>query len=215
MRLNRAETALMNNRVRAAIQRRFEAARLLQLGGPVPAGAALEIGCGRGVGAELVLDLFEAATVDAFDLDPRMVQLARTRLRPRGARARLWVGDATAIPVPDASYDAVFDFGIVHHVPRWRLALAEVERVLKPGGRFYAEEVLVAFLGHPLVKRLFEHPEADRFDDEAFRAALRESGLELRGSSRLLRSFAWFVAEKPVARGMPPARLRRSRAPRS
>ena len=36
----------------------------------------------------------------------------------------------------------MFDFGIIHHVPQWRRALAEVARVLKPGGRFYAEEVL-------------------------------------------------------------------------
>ncbi len=196
MRLNPAETALMNNPVRALIQRRFEAARLLRLGGRIPAGAALEMGCGRGVGAELVLDAFGADTVDAFDLDPKMVDLARKRLRRRGPRARLWVGDATAIPVPDGSYDAVFDFGIIHHIPRWRLALAEVGRVLKPGGRFYAEEVLAAFLRNPLVRRFLEHPQADRFDAEMFRAALRESGLELRASARLGQAFAWFVADK-------------------
>ena len=196
MRLNRAETALMNNPVRALIQRRFEAARLLRLGGRIPAGAALEMGCGRGVGAELVFDAFGADTVDAFDLDPKMVDLARKRLRRRGPRARLWVGDATAIPVPDGSYDAVFDFGIIHHIPRWRLALAEVGRVLKPGGRFYAEEVLAAFLRNPLVRRFLEHPQADRFDAEMFRAALRESGLELRASARLGQAFAWFVADK-------------------
>src|SRR3990172_241867 len=112
MLLNRVEYMLMNNPVRAAIQRGFEAPRLLRLGGPLGGGAALEVGCGRGVGAELILDLFGAATVDAFDLDPSMVARARKRLHPRGARARLWVGDVTAIAVPDATYDAVFDFGI-------------------------------------------------------------------------------------------------------
>ena len=83
MRLNRAEYALMNNPIRAALQRHFEAARLLRLGGPLGGGAALEMGCGRGVGVELVLDVFGAETVDAFDLDPRMIELARTRLRSR------------------------------------------------------------------------------------------------------------------------------------
>jgi ubiquinone/menaquinone biosynthesis C-methylase UbiE len=47
----------------------------------------------------------------------------------------------TAIAVPDSRYDAVFDFGIIHHVPDWRAAVAEVARVLRPQGRFYAEEV--------------------------------------------------------------------------
>ena len=72
MLLNRIEFALMNNPVRAASQRFFEASRLVRMGGRMNGGRALEIGCGRGVGAEIVLDLFGAAGVDAFDMDPRM-----------------------------------------------------------------------------------------------------------------------------------------------
>jgi len=197
MLLNRVEYALMNNPLRAAIQRHFEAARLLCMGGPMEGGAALEIGCGRGVGAQLILDVFRAQVVDAFDLDPRMVAHARKRLEPRGARARFWVGDATSIAAPDATYDAVFDFGIVHHIPRWRMALAEVRRVLKPGGRFYAEEVLRAFIQHPITRRLLEHPQADRFDRQAFHTALTEVGLDVTNAMDLRSSVAWFVADKP------------------
>ena len=199
MLLNRVEYMLMNNPVRAAIQRGFEAPRLLRMGGPLGGGAALEVGCGRGVGAELILDLFGAATVDAFDLDPSMVARARKRLRPRGARAHLWVGDVTAIAVPDSTYDAVFDFGIIHHVPNWRTALAEVRRVLKPGGRFYAEEVLRRFLAHPVTRALLEHPQQDRFDLYAFLEGLREAGLTPGASQRWGGSVAWFVAARPAA----------------
>lgn len=197
MLLNRIEYALMNNPVRAAVQRRFEAARLLDMGGPMRGGAALEVGCGRGVGAEIILDRFGADTVDGFDLDPRMVEQARARLAPRGTRARFWVGDVTAIPVADASYDAVFDFGIIHHVPDWRRALAEVRRVLAPGGRFYAEEVLARFILNPVVRHLLEHPEEDRFDRAGFSAALARAGLEPVGESDVLGLFGWFVATKP------------------
>jgi ubiquinone/menaquinone biosynthesis C-methylase UbiE len=140
VRLNAIETALMNNPVRAAIQRRSEAERLLAMGGRMRGGRALEVGCGRGVGVELILDVFGAGEVDAFDLDPRMVERARGRLRRRKEPIRLWVGDATAITAPDGHYDAVFDFGIVHHVPDWRTALREIHRVLRPRGRFYAED---------------------------------------------------------------------------
>jgi ubiquinone/menaquinone biosynthesis C-methylase UbiE len=197
MLLNRIEYALMNNPVRAAVQRHFEAARLLAMGGPMRGGAALEVGCGRGVGAEIVLDRFGADTVDGFDLDPRMVAQARARLAPRGGRTRFWVGDVTAIPVADASYAAVFDFGIIHHVPDWRRALAEVRRVLKPGGRFYAEEVLARFILNPVVRRLLDHPEQDRFDRAGFSSALAATGLEPAGENDVLGWFGWFVATKP------------------
>lgn len=197
MLLNRFEYALMNNPVRAALQRHFEAGRLLGLGGPCPGATALEIGCGRGVGVEIILDRFGARHVDAFELDPRMIARARARLRERLHQVRLWEGDAEAIAAADARYDAVFDFGVVHHVPRWRSVLSEVYRVLRPGGRFYAEEVYAKLISHWLWRRLLEHPQADRFDHAQFGAALQEQGFEVLGSEELWGSFGWFVAIKP------------------
>src|SRR5438132_1168314 len=115
MLLNAIEKALMNNPIRAAVQRRVEARRLLELGGAASGARALEIGCGRGIGCEIVLDVFGARSVDAFDLDADMVRRARARLA--GRAVNVWVGDAERIAAPSARYDAVFDFGIVHHVP--------------------------------------------------------------------------------------------------
>ncbi len=196
MRLNAAETALMNNPVRLVIQHLLEARRLLAMGGPMRGGRALEVGCGRGVGVELILDRFGAGQVDAFDLDPRMVGLARRRLRGRGERVRLWVGDASAIAAPDATYDAVFDFGIVHHVPDWRGALRELHRVLKPGGRLYAEEVFARFINDPLWRRVLEHPQEDRFDRDGFRDALSSTGFRVLATRTLWDRFGWFVADR-------------------
>jgi len=196
MLLNRVEFALMNNPVRVAIQRHFEAERLFAMGGAVTGARALEVGCGRGVGVELMLDRFGAARVDGFDLDPKMIGLARDRLARRGDRVRLWVGDATRIAAPDASYDAVFDFGIVHHVPDWRVALGEIHRVLKPGGRFFAEEVFERFLSHPFWRRLLEHPGADRFDMARFHAGLEAAGFTVRATRSLGTGFGWFVADR-------------------
>ena len=66
MLLNTVEKALMNNPVRAMSQRWFEAPRLRAMGGAAPGARALELGCGCGVGTELVLDVFGARHVDAF-----------------------------------------------------------------------------------------------------------------------------------------------------
>lgn len=202
MRLNGFEKAMMNNPVRALIHRRFEARRLLRMGGPVQGGVALEVGCGRGVGLELILEAFGADRAEGFDLDPHMVGLARGRLGRFGDRVRLWTGDVTSIPVRDGHYDAVFDFGIVHHVHDWRAALAEIHRVLRPGGRFYCEEVLERFITHPLWRRLLDHPQEDRFDQEGFRRGLEAAGFSVRSSRPMLQAFAWYIADKalhPVA----------------
>jgi ubiquinone/menaquinone biosynthesis C-methylase UbiE len=196
MRLNRVEFVLMNNPVRAAVQRHVEAKRLLAMGGPMEGGAALEIGCGRGVGVEIILDLFGAERVDAFDLDPRMVARAQKRLESRGSKVRLWTGDVTAIPADDGHYHAVFDFGIIHHVPNWRDAISEVGRVLRPGGRFYAEEVFGQVISHKLVRRLLKHPQEDRFDHDQFLTSLTNAGLKVVGSSEVWGAGGWFVAQK-------------------
>ncbi len=186
----------MNNPVRAALQRHFEARRLLRMGGAMAGGRALEVGCGCGVGTELILQLFGADAVDAFDLDPRMVEQARERLSRYEARVRVWVGDVCAISAQDATYDAVFDFGIIHHVVDWRHALAEVHRVLKPGGRIYAEEVLGRFIHHPAVRRLLDHPMKDRFDAAEFVLELERAGFHSVVAEELLGHFGWFVAQR-------------------
>jgi ubiquinone/menaquinone biosynthesis C-methylase UbiE len=182
MQLNRIEKALMNNPVRAAIQRWYEARLLERLGGRTDGLRVLEIGCGRGVGTEIIVERFRAREVVAFDLDPDMVSQARARLaRYLTARVHLHVGDAAAIAEPDASFDAVFDFGIVHHIPQWRDAVAEVRRVLRPAGRFFFEEVTRQALERWGYRTFLEHPTYDRFSGDAFVAALEQRGISVDG----------------------------------
>ncbi len=156
---NSFEKALMNNPIRAWYQKHFEAKKLFSMGGPMAGGLALEIGCGRGVGSELIMSLFNADKIEAFDLDPHMVKLARKRLKNHSSRIKLSVGDATDIQVGDQFYDAVFIFGgVIHHIPNWQDALHEIYRVLKPGGRFYAHEL---FLGAEIYRERRTKPIAE------------------------------------------------------
>lgn len=198
MKLNAIEKALMNNPVRAALQRHYEAPLLRRLGGTVEGGSVLEVGCGRGVGVEIALSRFGAATVDAFDLDPDMIKRARARLSGYGDRVRLWIGDGDAIAARDASYDAVFDFGIIHHIPAWRTAVAEVARVLKPGGLFFFEEVTSHALDRWLYRTFLDHPKVDRFSAAEFVRGLEDVGLAVgsKWAERIQGDFVLGVASR-------------------
>jgi 2-polyprenyl-3-methyl-5-hydroxy-6-metoxy-1,4-benzoquinol methylase len=197
MLLNRFERLLLAHPLRDQVQLRLDARRLRRLGGRIDGGRVLELGCGRGAGIEAAFRVFGAASVDAGDIDPRMVALAerRSRRRLRGselAALRLQVSDAAT---SGSDYDAVFSYQVLHHVEDWRAALSAAAAALKPGGRLFLAESLSGFLEHPLVRRLMRHP-TDRFDAEELHAELRGNGLEVLGEQRLGSAFAWLAARR-------------------
>lgn len=197
MKLNRVEKALMNNPVRALVQRRYEAVLMERLGERIEGQRVLEIGCGRGVGTEIIFERFGAREVDAFDLDPDMIAQAQRRLSAYSSdRLRLFVGDAAAIDAEDASYDAVFDFGIVHHVPDWQQAIKEISRVLRPGGRFFFEEVTKQALDRWFYRMFLDHPTTNRFTAEEFVTELERQAISV-GSNQV----EWFLGDFVVGVG--------------
>jgi SAM-dependent methyltransferase len=93
--------------------------------------SVLEVGCGWGELAEWVARETGAQVV-ATDLSERMVELARER----GLDAR--VADVQELPFPDGAFDVVVAAWMLYHVPELDRGLAEVARVLRPGGRLVA-----------------------------------------------------------------------------
>jgi len=178
MKLNSLEFALVNNSLRAALQRQFETPRLIGPPGSLDGKRVLEIGCGRGVGVEILLSL-GAEQVTGFDLDPKMIALAQTRLEKYGDRARVFVGDSETIDAPDDSFDAVVDYGVIHHIPYWQQALKEIARVLKPGGMFYFEDLLKGLISTWPAPLFFDHPQATQFYGGEFRSELEAAGLRV------------------------------------
>ena len=154
--LGRFEFLMMNNPVRRWLQRRVEFAafkRFLRRRGIDPTGKVImDAGCGSGYGAALILRDLKPARLIAFDLMPAQIALARRRR----LGIDFSVGDATRMEQPDATCDAVFDFGILHHIPAWRQALSEAARVLKPGGVLLAEEPHYRFTWDELEAALAE-----------------------------------------------------------
>lgn len=92
----------------------------------------LEIGVGLGADHQRFAQA--GARLAGIDLTPRAIEHTQRRLAAFGLPSRLQVGDAENLPFVDASFDLVYSWGVLHHSPDTRRAVAEVFRVLKPGG---------------------------------------------------------------------------------
>lgn len=108
----------------------------------LPAGArVLELGCGTGEIWKDHLHLLQGgAELTLTDLSQGMLDAARASLGdgvPGRYALRYERVDIQAIPYPDAGFDAVIANSMLYHVPDLSRALAEVRRVLRPGGTFY------------------------------------------------------------------------------
>jgi ubiquinone/menaquinone biosynthesis C-methylase UbiE len=184
--LNSIEMAMMQSPVRAWSQRHIELRafrRLLRRVGRDLTGARiLEAGCGNGHGLELLARELRPSRLVGFDLMPEQIE----RARRRGVDAEIAIGDITAIAHPDTSFDAVFVFGILHHVPAWRRGLAELARVLAPGGVLLVEEVHGAYVDWQDRWLHTSHPPEARFDWTQFRRGIEDAGLAIAAETAIL-----------------------------
>jgi len=182
MKLNWAERWVVNNPLRV-LEQRYQV-RWLQKALALPAGATiLEVGCGRGAGAALIQEHFRPAVLHAQDLDEKMIRKAKKYLSPQQhAGIFLFVGDVRHLPYRNAVMDAVFCFGVLHHVPDWQGTLGELARVLKPGGALYLEELYPAVYQNFITRHLLLHPAENRFGSQDLHAALREMHFQVHGT---------------------------------
>jgi SAM-dependent methyltransferase len=107
--------------------------------------------------------------ITVSDFSPGMVAQAQQNLAEAGRAFQLEQIDAQAIPFPDATFDAVIANHMLYHVPDRAKALAEIRRVLRPGGQFYATTVGDRHMGEldelaaPFGAELDMATEANRF----------------------------------------------------
>ncbi|GAA3851641.1 class I SAM-dependent methyltransferase [Streptomyces sedi] len=132
----------------------YERPAMLALAGNVAGRRVLDAGCGSGLLSAELRD--RGAVVSGFDSSAGMLELARRRL---GDDADLRVTDLGGpLPYPDDTFDDVVASLVLHYPEDWGPALAELRRVLKPGGR------LIASVDHPFAVALI-HREAGREAD--------------------------------------------------
>ena len=173
--MNWAESIYINSRLRTKRLRTSVIPRLIALGGRTEGLEVLDIGCGPGECVVGEIEDFGASRVTAIDFDPKMVQRASGRLAEYGNRVVVIEGNVTDLPYENGSFDTVFNFAVLHHVPDWRAGLQEIARVLKVGGRLFSQDHDVA--NHDWLSRhLFVHP-PDRFTNVDFLDHVTNVGL--------------------------------------
>ena len=176
MKLTCFEKRLINSPRHARHTERTAVALLEHVSLP-PQPRCLEVGCGQGALARLLVERYGAQVV-ASDYDPAQVALAQEQLADLDEQVELRVVDARAITFDDAEFDAVFSFGVLHHIPGgWREAVAEIARVLKAGGWFVFTDLVVAPRAGCLIRRLL--PRFDQLEETALQKCLTENSLGL------------------------------------
>ena len=152
MRLTSVEKLLICSPLRTYMLRRLEAPWVLSNLDIGERNVCLDIGCGSGVGVLLINQYLDCEKVVGMDIDPEMVTAAEKYVShpPKWARnirtdnIEFLCEDATSPTFPDCYFDAVFLFGVLHHIKGWKKLISEVYRMLKVGGVFsFSEEILL------------------------------------------------------------------------
>ena len=151
------------------IQEKYELPILMNMLPSKTFDSVLEIGCGNGNGTKLIKKCFDPIHITAIDFDEKMIQIAKRTVRDETTTFQ--VMDASKLDFPNDTFDAIFDFGIIHHIPNWKDCIGELRRVLKNGGKLVlAEFSLDTFSGFPgrLYKSMLSHPYEQMFSTEEF-----------------------------------------------
>ncbi len=112
---------------------------LFDIIGPIAEKTLLDVGCGDGsLASELAR---RGATVTGLDADPAMLDAARRRTRTEATHVQFVEGEAEHLPFDDSTFDCVAAVAMLCFVQDAGCVVAEMARVLKPGGRLVIGEL--------------------------------------------------------------------------
>jgi SAM-dependent methyltransferase len=148
----------------------YERPAMLALVGDVTGRRILDAGCGSGPLSAALRD--RGAVVTGIDASAGMLALARRRL---GDDVALHVADLSdPLPFDDGTFDDVVASLVLHYLEDWGPTLAELRRVLRPGGR------LIASVDHPFVAYTIKDPRPDYFATTSYTFKWKFNGQSVR-----------------------------------
>ena len=110
--------------------------------------SVLDVGCGLGGLIERINEHWSGMELTGLNVDPEQLDICH-RIRPQSGNSLRWQeGDACQLPFEDQIFDRVFCVEAMFHFPSRRKFLAEVFRVLKPGGRFVSSNIVLLDVPH-------------------------------------------------------------------
>lgn len=158
---------------------------------PIQGERVLDVGCGTGLLLERIVDRYPDSQVTGVDLSPAMVAQASRRL---ARRVTLEVADAEALPFSTHSFDLVLSVSSFHFWPAPKDALAELRRVLRPGGRLVITDWCDEYLACRIcdrILRLVNRAHQRIYGRSECSALLARAGFQVSSLERYRISWLW------------------------
>lgn len=150
----------------------------------------LDLGCGRGRAIPVLDEVFAPRSIVGVDVDPGELSYAHAYANARCPFILRSCG-ATGLEVDDASVDVVVCHQSFHHFIDQEAALAELWRVLRPGGALLMSESCRSFIRTRRIRFLFRHPMEVQRTAEEYVALLRGAGFKV-DERDYATSFVWW-----------------------
>lgn len=139
----------------------------------------LDAGCGHGFALTLLDARYAPSEIVAIDADSRLLPRARAEAEACRARVDVRAGDVAKLEFAEAEFDLVLCHQTLHHVPEQARVLAELRRVLRPGGVLLLAESCREFVTGLWVRAFFRHAMHAQHTAEEYAALVRDAGFEI------------------------------------